>query len=270
LLKPHPAYGLDLPKNITEVYGTNGGIKTAYTYTPYGQVTASGSVTQPIQWSSEYADTDLGLVYYNYRHYNPLDGRWTGRDPLFEQMLYRNYSYCLNSPEHLYDQIGQKVCCSELTDADYGSCVRVKVKTTVRWALFGSTVIEWKSGASNAITKENTFRGYPEVILEATWIGGERCKEIKKCFDDNGFVIWFEIIKYWYDGSVKRHALPGGLTSNTLYGNPHRQEITQAHVVGWNAAGIGVISLGIGLVTKYFHLKVHTGQHVFIDDDYYL
>jgi RHS repeat-associated protein len=75
-------YGLDLPKNITEVYGTDGYIKTAYTYSPYGLVTSTGSVTQPIQWSSEYHDTDLALVYYNYRHYNPLDGRWTGRDPM--------------------------------------------------------------------------------------------------------------------------------------------------------------------------------------------
>jgi RHS repeat-associated protein len=73
-------YGLDLPKNITEIYGTDGYIKTAYTYSPYGLVTSTGSVTQPIQWSSEFTDTDLALVYYNYRHYNPLDGRWCGRD----------------------------------------------------------------------------------------------------------------------------------------------------------------------------------------------
>ena len=30
---------------------------------------------QPIQWSSEYNDEELGLVYYNYRHLNPHDGR---------------------------------------------------------------------------------------------------------------------------------------------------------------------------------------------------
>ena len=32
----------------------------AYTYTPYGAVTANGNVTQPIQWSSEYSDSELG------------------------------------------------------------------------------------------------------------------------------------------------------------------------------------------------------------------
>ncbi|MBQ8376945.1 MAG: RHS repeat-associated core domain-containing protein, partial [Akkermansia sp.] len=82
LLKPHPAYGWDLTKNICELYGPSGYIRTAYTYSPYGQVTSTGDVDQPIQWSSEYNDTELGLVYYNYRHYNPVDGRWTGRDPI--------------------------------------------------------------------------------------------------------------------------------------------------------------------------------------------
>ncbi len=69
-------YGTDLSKNVTEVYNNNGTIATTYTYAPFGQVVASGSTTQPLQWSSEYYDTELGLVYYNYRHYNPKDGHW--------------------------------------------------------------------------------------------------------------------------------------------------------------------------------------------------
>ena len=61
------AYGWDLTKNICEVFGPAGYIRTAYTYTPYGSVSSSGDVTQPIQWSSEFYDTELALVYYNYR-----------------------------------------------------------------------------------------------------------------------------------------------------------------------------------------------------------
>ena len=64
------AYGWDLTRNVTEVFGKAGYLRTAYTYTPYGEVTAEGDVTQPIQWSSEYNDEELGLVYYNYRHLN--------------------------------------------------------------------------------------------------------------------------------------------------------------------------------------------------------
>jgi len=59
-------YGWDLTKNICELYGPSGYIRTTYTYTPYGQVTASGDVTQPIQWSSEAWDEELGLIYYNW------------------------------------------------------------------------------------------------------------------------------------------------------------------------------------------------------------
>ena len=80
-------YGWDLTKNICELYGQHGYIRTAYTYTPYGQVTAEGDMVQNIQWSSEFNDSELGLVYYNYRHYNPVDGRWIGRDTLEDTNL---------------------------------------------------------------------------------------------------------------------------------------------------------------------------------------
>ena len=79
-------YGWDLTKNICELYGQEGFIRTIYTYSPYGQVTAEGDVTQPIQWSSEVYDAETGLVYYNFRYYNPTDGRWTRRDPAGEEM----------------------------------------------------------------------------------------------------------------------------------------------------------------------------------------
>ena len=74
-------YGWDLTKNICEVYGQHGYIRTNYSYSPYGEVFISGDVTQPIQWSSEYEDPEISIVYYNYRYYNPIEGRWTGRDP---------------------------------------------------------------------------------------------------------------------------------------------------------------------------------------------
>ncbi len=64
-------YGWDLTKNICEVFGQNGYIHSTYTYTPFGSVTTSGDVTQPIQWSSEYYDNELALVYYNYRTTTP-------------------------------------------------------------------------------------------------------------------------------------------------------------------------------------------------------
>ena len=52
-------YGWDLTKNICELYSTGDSIASSYTYTPFGKVTSSGNVTQPIQWSSEVFDVEL-------------------------------------------------------------------------------------------------------------------------------------------------------------------------------------------------------------------
>ncbi len=73
-------YGLDLTKNVCEVFGASGYIATAYTYAPYGSVTVTGSAIQPIQWSSEVWDIETALNYYNWRYYNSIYGIWISRD----------------------------------------------------------------------------------------------------------------------------------------------------------------------------------------------
>ncbi len=80
-------YGWDLTKNVCEVYGQHGYIRTIYSYSPYGEVTISGDVTQPIQWSSEYFDEETNLMYYNFRYYNVIDGEWNQRDPYEEKII---------------------------------------------------------------------------------------------------------------------------------------------------------------------------------------
>ena len=98
-------YGWDLTKNICEVYSSSGYIRTSYTYAPYSEVSSTGNVEQPNQWSSEFNDTELGLIYYNYRHYNPVDGRWTGRDPEESTNL---MSFSLNTPTVNVDILGRR------------------------------------------------------------------------------------------------------------------------------------------------------------------
>ncbi len=99
-------YGWDLTKNICEVFSNTGIIKTTYSYTPYGAVTASGTVTQPIQWSSEFNDDELGLVYYNYRHYNPADGIWISRDKAKRKNAASLYNYIGNASLNSVDLLG--------------------------------------------------------------------------------------------------------------------------------------------------------------------
>ena len=95
-------YGWDLTKNICELYSTGGTIAIAYTYSPFGKVTATGSLTQPIQWSSEVWDSELGLVYYNWRYYNAKAGRWGARDKDDGLNLYMY----VNNNNYLIDVVG--------------------------------------------------------------------------------------------------------------------------------------------------------------------
>ena len=90
-------YGYDITKNVCEVFGPAGYIRTAYSYAPFGNVTASGDVTQPFQWSSEHYDSELDLVYYNYRHYSPALGRFLSRDPIEEQGGLNLYAFVQNN-----------------------------------------------------------------------------------------------------------------------------------------------------------------------------
>ena len=78
-----------------------------YAYSPYGLVSIEGDTSyQPLQWSSEVYDAELGLVYYNYRYYNPLDGRWTRRDPVIFPSSFNLYSFCSFSPTFIIDREG--------------------------------------------------------------------------------------------------------------------------------------------------------------------
>lgn len=102
-------YGWDLTKNICELYGLSGYIATSYTYTPFGAVTATGSVSQPVQWSSECYDDTLHLVNYTFRNYNFDIGRWTQRDPLYEKSGYNLYNYNRNQPSDSVDILGMTI-----------------------------------------------------------------------------------------------------------------------------------------------------------------
>ena len=44
-------YGVDFNKNVSEVFDAQGTIAAAYDYSPYGAVTSTGSLVQPVQWS---------------------------------------------------------------------------------------------------------------------------------------------------------------------------------------------------------------------------
>ena len=97
-------YGWDLTKNICELFDTSGYIRAAYLYEPYGKSILNNSIDQPIQMSSEYYDSTLGLSYYNYRYYNSKEGRWLNYDPI--SFVYNLYSYVNNLVSNNVDYLG--------------------------------------------------------------------------------------------------------------------------------------------------------------------
>ena len=97
-------------------YQTARGVPAHYEYAPFGELTVSTTNTaftafnvadaNPFRFSSEYSDDTLGLVYYNYRHYNPKDGRWICEEQLNEMSIGRWYVYVNNSSLGHQDFLG--------------------------------------------------------------------------------------------------------------------------------------------------------------------
>ena len=99
-------YHSDANKNVTELSDENGEVIAHYEYSPFGsltKVTGNYAGNNPFRFSSEYFDEETGLVYYNYRYYNPELGRWISRDPIEEQGGYNLYSFINNNGIVFYD-----------------------------------------------------------------------------------------------------------------------------------------------------------------------
>ena len=70
-------------------------------FAPQGRAGNGVPASQPIQWSSEVWDSELGLVYYNWRYYNVLEGRWISYDIIACQNL-----FLYINPSHQWDVLG--------------------------------------------------------------------------------------------------------------------------------------------------------------------
>ena len=110
-------YTHDANKNVSDVVGTMSGETAAhYHYSAFGRTFASAvplARRNPFRFSSEYADDETGLVYYNYRHYAPSHGRWLSRDPIENDNMDENALYVRNNPINSFDYIGLIAPCPE-------------------------------------------------------------------------------------------------------------------------------------------------------------
>ena len=111
-------YTHDGNKNVSEVFyhALQNGIAAHYDYAPFGAVTRTFNATRvtnrdllsenPFRFSSETHDTTLGLVYYNYRHYDSKSGRWLVKDPLKFREDKNKYLFVKNHVATYVDVLG--------------------------------------------------------------------------------------------------------------------------------------------------------------------
>ena len=157
-------YTHDALKNTTALFGIKAGRRALYEYGPYGSaVKMEGNAAElnPFRFSSEYADDELGLVYYNYRYYNPQNGRWISRDPMTEKESCLLYGYVNNMPTLYSDELG--LACTITTNKDDCS---INVSLNI--------VIYPKGGDSiNNIEMRTTAQRIKQSI-ESNWNGYEK------------------------------------------------------------------------------------------------
>src|SRR5690606_4446269 len=118
--------GLTMRKDVTsgEVYYTaydgngnvsalvkasDGTLAAQYEYDPCGNaITASGVYADVNRWrfSTKFADAESGFLYYGFRYYDSVNGRWLNRDPIEEQGGVNLYGFVGNDPVNRIDYLG--------------------------------------------------------------------------------------------------------------------------------------------------------------------
>lgn len=173
-------YGHDFNKNVTELFDEEGTMAVAYDYSPYGQVASTGNLTQPVQWSSEMNDEELDMIYYNYRNYNPADGRWINRDSIAEQGGWNLYGFVKNNPLIYKDNLGNKIIIiSSLPEWDvinfeiYNKIIQGMKNTLKRWE-------ESKNGSPISVKMINQYLGKWEVTVDGKSYKGSAEELISK------------------------------------------------------------------------------------------
>ncbi len=141
----------DAMKNVTSLFGEARGRRALYEYRPYGGlVTSEGNMAQEnkFRFSCEYMDDELGLIYYNYRHLNPRDGRWISRDPIMEQGGWNLYSYIYNSPTISNDIIGLYTVSYEVNlgviGAPFYAKIQGEIQTNPYFKVSGEFYAAWQ------------------------------------------------------------------------------------------------------------------------------
>lgn len=102
-------YTHDGNKNVSEVVSVEGDVSVHYEYAPFGAARimhGESASLNPWRFSSEFAEDEVEMVYYNYRHYEPNSSRWECRDPYGERAGLSLYCFLANRGDGVCDALG--------------------------------------------------------------------------------------------------------------------------------------------------------------------
>jgi RHS repeat-associated protein len=68
------------------------------------------ATANPFRFSTKFQDDETGLLYYGYRYYDPMTGRWKSRDPIQEEGGLNIYGFVENKVISAYDYLGMTGC----------------------------------------------------------------------------------------------------------------------------------------------------------------
>ena len=102
-------YHADGLGSITDITDSAGAIKQRYTYSSFGKIESQldSSFIQPYTFTAREFDPETGLYFYRNRVLDPLAGRFTSEDAIFDL---NRYAYVKNNPIRLTDPLGLKEC----------------------------------------------------------------------------------------------------------------------------------------------------------------
>jgi RHS repeat-associated protein len=112
--------------NVAALVKVDSGEPTAgYEYSAFGETlraTGPHAKMNPFRFSTRYEDAETGMVYYGFRYYRELAGRWLTRDPIEETGGLNLYAFANNQPIDRFDKFGLRLVtwtCTEILPRYY-------------------------------------------------------------------------------------------------------------------------------------------------------
>ena len=147
-----------------------------YEYGPFGEplrTTGLGGLN-PFQFSTKYADPETGLVYYGYRYYDPLTGRWPSRDLIGENGGVNLFGFTRNDGINKWDFVGN------LPQAGYRPTEGEN--WLGRFALTWHAFVKFSDGTTNSnVGSEGTY-----TSLSTRYVSATRTKNKNKTLGSTG------------------------------------------------------------------------------------